>query len=249
MKLDGRRILVTGAGSGIGKATALAFAREGARLALLDIDRNGLAETAALIAGAVQLPCDIADYDATAQAANLAVQRLGGLDGLVNAAGIDLIRDFGAMTPADWQRVLTINLTGTMFVCHAAVPALERHPGATIVNLASGAGLSPLANRTAYCTAKAGVVMFSKALALELAPKNIRVNVVCPGAIDTPMLRSGFAAAADPAAMQAQVSSRAALGRIGRPEDIASAVLFLTCAASDFTTGSALVVDGGRVFH
>lgn len=249
MTLEARTILISGAASGIGRAIALRFAAAGARLALLDVNGDALAELAQALPGSLALRCDVADHDAVARTIGRATETLGGLDGVVNAAGVDLIRDFASMTPAEWHRVIAINLTGTMSVCHAAVDALARNPGATIVNLASGAGLQPLTHRTAYCASKAGLIMFSKALALELAPRNIRVNVVCPGAIDTPMLRAGFEAADDPSGMQEMVRTRAALQRIGQPDDIASAALFLTSTASAFATGSTLVVDGGRVFH
>lgn len=249
MKLLDRRILITGAASGIGKATAELFAREGARLALLDRDAGQLAKVAGTMSGATPLRCDVTDHDAVGRAVGEAAAAMGGIDGIVNAAGIDLIRDFAAMTPAEWQRVFAVNVTGTMAVCHAALAALSDNETASIVNLASGAGLSPIAGRTAYCASKAAVVMFSKALAIDLAPRNIRVNVVCPGAIETPMLRSGIEASEDPAAMQEAVRNRVVLRRIGQPADIAAAILFLSGPDSTFATGSTLVVDGGRVFH
>lgn len=249
MKLSNRRILVTGAASGIGKATAELFAREGARVALLDRDGDALAAAAGALAGATAHCCDVTDHDGVGKAVAAAADAMGGIDGVVNAAGIDLIRDFAAMTPAEWHRVFAVNVTGTMSVCHAALEALSANETASIVNLASGAGLFPIASRTAYCASKAAVVMFSKALAVDLAPRNIRVNVVCPGAIETPMLRSGIEASEDPAAMQEAVRTRVVLKRIGRPEDIAAAVLYLTGPDSTFATGSTLVVDGGRVFH
>ncbi|MCA0320079.1 MAG: SDR family oxidoreductase [Proteobacteria bacterium] len=249
MKLPNRRILITGAASGIGKATAELFAREGAQVALLDRDGDAVSTVAASMSDARAHVCDVTDHDAVGKAVAAAARAMGGIDGVVNAAGIDLIRDFATMTPAEWHRVFAVNVTGTMSVCHAALDALSANATASIVNLASGAGLFPIASRTAYCASKAAVVMFSKALAVDLAPSNIRVNVVCPGAIETPMLRSGIDAAEDPPGMQEAVRNRVVLKRIGQPADIAAAILFLTGADSTFATGSTLVVDGGRVFH
>jgi NAD(P)-dependent dehydrogenase (short-subunit alcohol dehydrogenase family) len=136
-----------------------------------------------------------------------------------------------------------------MHVCKAALPALIAHDGGTIVNVASGAALRPLANRTAYCASKAALVMFTKALALELAPLGIRANALCPGVIDTPMVRVSYENAADPEAALREILSRPALVRLGTVEEVANAALYLTGDESSYTTGSALVVDGGRAFH
>ena len=150
-----------------------------------------------------------------------AAEALGGLDGVVNAAGIDLQAPLSGMTLADWSRVMAVNLTGPMLVCRAALPHLRRAGGGTIVNVSSAAGLAPLAQRTAYCATKAGLVMFGKALAMELAADGIRVNAVCPGAVDTPLFRSSYEGAADPQAALESIRNRYALHRIAQPEEIA----------------------------
>jgi NAD(P)-dependent dehydrogenase (short-subunit alcohol dehydrogenase family) len=178
----GRRILVTGAAKGIGLATLVRLAAEGARVA-------ALGHAAAV---------DVADGAAVAGAIKASAAALGGLDGVVNAAGVDLYADIEAMAHADWERVLAVNLTGPFLVIQAAYPYLKAAGGGTIVNVSSAAGLLPLKNRTAYCASKAGLQMASKALAMEAAPFGIRVNTVCPGAVETELFRSGFASAFPP---------------------------------------------------
>ena len=240
MRLAGRRILVTGAASGIGAETAALFRREGAEVAMLD--RVEIADDRAAVA-------DVIDATAVSDAIGRLAGKLGGLDGVVGCAGVDLLRPFPEMTADDWRRVVDVNLTGPFNVCHAAVPHLRAAGGGTIVHVSSGAGLRPLPGRTAYCSAKAGLVMFAKSLAIDLAPDNIRVNAICPGIVDTPMFRDGLADAADPDAELAMVLDRYLVKRIGTPLDIANAALFLSSPESAQITGSALAVDGGRVFH
>jgi NAD(P)-dependent dehydrogenase (short-subunit alcohol dehydrogenase family) len=241
VRLAGRRILITGAASGIGAETARLFASEGAKVALVDRTPIADAANAAVV--------DVADAAAVAQAVDALADGLGGLDGVVGCAGIDLLRPFAEMTADDWRRVLDVNLTGPFNVCHAAVPHLRAAGGGTIVHIASGAGLRPLPGRTAYCSAKAGLVMFAKSLAIDLAPDSIRVNAICPGIVDTPMFRDGLADAADPDAELTMVLDRYLIKRIGQTLDIANAALFLSSSESAQITGSALAVDGGRVFH
>jgi NAD(P)-dependent dehydrogenase (short-subunit alcohol dehydrogenase family) len=247
MRLAGRRVLVTGAASGIGLAIARLFRLEGARVAMLD--RDGARLNEAPVEGAVPFVCDVADERQVRGAVAGAASALGGLDGVVNSAGIDLMRPFEEMTPAEWARVLAVDLTGPMLVCHAALPAMKQAGRGTILNIASGAALRPLEQRTAYCAAKAGLVMFGKTLAVDLARYNIRVNAICPGIIDTPLFRASWAGAADPEAELAQILDRYVIKRPGQPEEIAQAALYLTSDESSFVTGAALAVDGGRTFH
>jgi NAD(P)-dependent dehydrogenase (short-subunit alcohol dehydrogenase family) len=247
-RLAGRRVLVTGAASGIGLATCELFRAEGAKVAMLDLDELPLVRAAERL-GAPWRSADVADGAAVADAVPSLAGSLGGLDGIVNAAGIDLQKAFADMSAAEWARVLAVDLTGPVQVCRAALPALERAGRGTIVNIASGAALRPLEHRTAYCAAKAGLVMFSKTLAIELAALNVRVNAICPGIIDTPMFRASYERALDPEATFATIMERYVIRRVGDPADIAYAALYLTSEESAYVTGSALAVDGGRTFH
>jgi NAD(P)-dependent dehydrogenase (short-subunit alcohol dehydrogenase family) len=236
-RLEGRRIVVTGAASGIGKATALLFAREGARLALLDLEPTGLADTAQLTGGHA-FQTDVSSEEAIVSSVAQAGKALGGIDGLVNAAGI---MRTGSMTETPmtvWRKVLEVNLTGTYLVSRCCVPWLQKQEGSTIVNIASAAGLLPNApGLTAYAASKGGVVNLTRAMAAELAP-GIRVNCVCPGMVDTPMA-AGF---------HANVGNYA-LKRMADPEEIARVLLFLTSTDGSYVTGATLAADGGRSFH
>ena len=168
---------------------------------------------------------------------------------LFRSAGIDSRVPLEQLDDADWARTLAVNLTGPMLVCRAALPHLRRAGGGTIVNVSSAAGLSPLLHRTAYCAAKAGVIMFGKALAIEAAADGIRVNAVCPGAVDTPLFRSSYESSDDPARELDAIRQRYAMRRIAAPEELAEAVLYLSGPGSSYITGTALAVDGGRTFH
>jgi NAD(P)-dependent dehydrogenase (short-subunit alcohol dehydrogenase family) len=249
--LTGRRILIAGAAGGIGRATAARFIEEGARVAGLDRDEAALAALASE-AGPENLSgfrVDVTDPVSVVAAVAAAAAALGRLDGVVNAAGIDLVADIETMTLADWNRVLSINLPGPMLVMQAALPHLKAAGGGTIVNVSSGSGLSPLKHRMAYCASKAGLQMASKALAMEAAEFGIRVNTVCPGAVETELFRSSIDSEPDPAATYEAARARYALHRIAAPEEIAAAILWLTSAESSYVTGTAIAVDGGRTFH
>lgn len=247
--LAGRRILITGAAKGIGLASVTRFLAEGASVAALDRDAEALERLRGRFEGVHTAEADVAEPASIAAAVADCVAKLGGLDGVVNAAGIDLVADIEAMDLAQWSRVLAVNLTGPMLVMRAAYPHLRTSGGGTIVNVSSGAGLSPLKHRIAYCASKAGLQMASKALAMEAAEFGIRVNTICPGAVETELFRSGIDAAPDPQAAYEAVRARYALQRIAAPEEIAAAILWLTSAESSYVTGAAIAVDGGRTFH
>ena len=244
----GRRILVTGGAKGIGKAAVLRFLDGGATVACLDTDETALAEIVAAH-DVVALKADVTDTLATNDAVAEAAARLGGLDGVVNSAGVDLQSSLEAMTDAAWERLMAVNLTGPMKVCRAAAPFLKQAGGGTIVNVSSGAGLQPLKFRSAYSASKAGLQMFSKALAMELAEAGIRVNVVCPGAVETPLFRSSISEGAEGEAQLDAVCARYALARIADPDEIAAGIAWLTSGDASYVTGVALAIDGGRTFH
>ncbi len=241
-RLKGRRVVVTGAGSGIGAAIARLFVAEGAQVAGVDRNEEGMLSWFQAGQGIV-LKTDITDEKSVNDAVSRAAAALGGIDGLINAAGVsntDLLRD---VTMDDWRRVIDINLTGTFQVCRACLPWLEQVQDSTIVNFSSGQGLQPFVRRGAYAASKAGVISLSKTLAMEWAP--IRVNTICPGATDTPMVRAGYSAEV----LRTQVGTRYALGRVAEAIEIARAALYLTGGESSFVTGIALAVDGGRSYH
>lgn len=242
-RLAGRRVLVTGGASGIGLATAELCVEEGATVAVLDRDRAGL-EHAARWLGVHPCEVDLLDEDRTAAAVHGAVSALGGLDGVVNVAGVDgggqRLEDVDLAT---WQTVLGVNLTAPALVSREALPHLRRNDSATIVNVASGQGLVPSApGMAAYCASKGGLVMLGRTLALELAPV-VRVNTVCPGIVDTPLLPDSFRTAG------AGPGSPYALERIAAAGEVAAAIVFLTSHESSFVTGTAMAVDGGRTYH
>lgn len=242
-RLAGRRVVITGAASGVGKATAETFVREGARVALLDIDGPGLAAVAAALSS-VHFTTDLTHHQAIAETVRRAAKELGGLDGVANVAGIALSRTVAELTIEEWNRILAVNLTAPFLVCQAALPFLLDNQSATIVNVSSASGLMPLARGLGpYAASKGGLITMSKAMAFELAPK-IRVNTVCPGAIDTPMLLDSIRRlAVDPE------RSPYSLRRVASAAEIADAILYLTGPESAYVTGSALAIDGGRSFH
>lgn len=236
-RLRGRRILITGAASGIGRSTAQLFAAEGAALALVDRAPATLADIARET-GACACPADVTDEAAVAAAVEAAAAAMGGIDGVVNAAGVMQRGSVLEVDVAAWRRVLDINLTGMYIVVRCCLPWLRKTPNATIVNLGSGQSLLPNSpDRTAYSASKGGVLNLTRALAAELAPA-IRANTVCPGLVDTPMADG----------VRANVGNYA-MKRMARPEEIARAILFLTSRESSYVTGAALAVDGGRSFH
>lgn len=245
-----QRFVVTGAASGIGLAVVRAALQRGARVCMLDRDGAALAKAKEELGeAALPMECDVAEAMAVKAAIDKAAQWLGGVDAIVNCAGIDALVPLEKLSDADWERTLAVNLTGPMLVCRAALPHLRRAGGGTIVNVSSAAGLSPLMHRTAYCAAKAGVIMFGKALAMEVAADGIRVNAVCPGAVDTPLFRTSYETSDDPARALDLIRQRYALRRIAEPAELAEAILYFSSPASSYITGTALAVDGGRTFH
>lgn len=240
-----RRIIVTGGASGIGLATIKMLVANGARVACFDNNGERLAQSPA---EQVQL-VDVTDVAAVEDAVTNFATLAGGLDGLVNSAGVDFLGTLEQTGPEDWNRIMQINLLGPVNICRSALPHLKSSGGGSIVNISSAAGLKPLIHRTAYSSSKAALEMFSKSLALEVGSAKIRVNSVCPGAVETPLLRDSIDATNDPAAVEQDIKARYALGRIAEPEEIAAAVLWLLSDAASYVTGTSMAVDGGRTFH
>lgn len=245
-RLAGRRIIITGGASGIGRATARLFRQEGAAVAILDRSDNAAKAIADEI-GAFTISCDVSDPASVSAAVDKAADAMGGLDGVVNAAGILADTGIADTTPEVFSRTIAVNLTGTFLVIQAAAPLIQKEGKGTIVNIASGVGLLPTGpGSIAYVASKGGVVALTKSVAMELAP-SIRVNSVCPGAVETAMTASYIrTGGGDP---NPAIAARYALGRHAQPEELAAAILFLTSDEASFMTGIALPVDGGRTFH
>lgn len=233
-RFEDRRALITGAAGGIGGVIVELLAQEGAHVVGLDLRE-----------GEGVLPCDVSDPDSVASAVGAAVEQLGGLDVLVNVAGIDQFRRFEDLDVATWQRHLGVNLTGPMLMSHAALPHLRESRG-NIVTIASIAGLRAQPYQAAYCASKGGVIMLMKSLALELAVDGIRVNTVCPGGVETD-LPMGAAAEHTGSDLDWGLFSETAGARYGfmPPRDIADAVAYLASDAAASVTGAVLSVDRG----
>jgi NAD(P)-dependent dehydrogenase (short-subunit alcohol dehydrogenase family) len=247
-RLEGKVALITGAGSGIGRAAAGLFATEGAAVVVADVAHEAAAQTVAGIEAAggraAAVAVDVSD-EAQAQAAvSAAVREFGALDVLFNNAGIFPADDGGVLDtpPGTWDRVMAVNLRGVWLCSRAAVPAMIEAGGGSIVNVASFVALVGAATaQVAYTASKGGVLSFTRELAVEYARRGIRANALCPGPIETPLLAELLS---DPERRNRRLV-HIPMGRLGRPEEVARAALFLASDESSFMTGSALVVDGG----
>ena len=236
--LAGKRALITGGASGIGRAAARLFVEHGARVAILDVD-GAAARRAAAEIGAVAFEADVSDARAIGSAVDAVADELGGLDLVVNNAGIGQLAQFEEYTTEQWRRLLDVNLTGVFNVTKAAVGFLRERGGA-IVNNASGSGVRPTRGELPYSAAKAGVIALTQGAAQEYGPA-IRVNCVSPGVIRTPMSEGLFAKPS----MLEPVRESTPLGRTGTADEVAAVILFLASNLSSFMTGQNLIVDGG----
>ena len=249
MRLEEKRALVTGAGSGIGRHTAQRFAQEGA--AVMCADRNGdtAAETAAMIADsggrAGSLQADVTDAARVTSMIAETVSELGGLDTVINNAGVTIVGAAHDLEESDWDKELDVNLKSVYLVSKAAWPHLEQHGGGSIASTASIAGLRAIPDDAAYCASKAGVIILTKCMALDGAEAGIRANCVCPGFIQTPMIDGFFADQDDPEASREAAIGLHPLGRLGDPLDIADGFVYLASDDARWVTGTELVVDGG----
>lgn len=248
----GKVAFITGGSSGIGRATAVAFAREGASVVVADVSERGNQETARMIeelgGRAIAVRCDVTQIEDVKAALDKTIETFGRLDAAFNNAGVEQAKKATAdITEEEWDRIIGIDLRG-MFLCMKyEIPLMLKQGSGAIVNTSSGAGVKGFKDQAAYVAAKHGVVGLSKSAALDYASENIRINVVCPGIIDTPMMdRFG---GGTPEGKERELAGAAAaepIGRAGKPEEIAAAVLWLCSDAASFVTGAAMVVDGGQ---
>ena len=245
-RFEGRTAVVTGAGSGIGRSTAIRLAVEGASVACLDVVDDHLEETVSALttlgAKAVAYRCDVTDEAAVDDTVAQVAAALGRPAVLCNVAGIGTFAHTVDMPLATWERILAVNLTGTFLMSKATLPHLLEPGGGSIVNVASTSGIIGSAYSAAYCASKGGVVMLTKALALEFAGRGVRVNAVAPGGVDTPLIASfRLPEGADPKHIQ-RITSRMGFCT---PDQVAAAIAFLASEESAYTTGAILAVDGG----
>jgi NAD(P)-dependent dehydrogenase (short-subunit alcohol dehydrogenase family) len=246
-RLEGKVAFITGAASGLGAACALRFAQEGASIAGLDLNtpEGGDWEAASeLAAGSLFESGDVCDDDQLVRIVSAAREQLGRIDILVNSAGVGGGGPVHLLETEEWDRVLDINLKGTFQVCRRVLPAMLEQGSGSVINIASVEGLEGIAGGSAYNASKGGVVLLTRNMAIDYARKGIRVNAICPGFIDTPLLRSVFELEAM-AEIRNEIEQAHQLGRFGQPVEIANAALFLASDEASFVTGVALPVDGG----
>lgn len=249
MKLADKVAIITGAGSGIGRATAILFAQEGAKVVVADIVEGVGEETVAQIkeAGgeAIFVRADVSKASDVENMIQTAVDTYGQLNILYNNAGLTIPAMVTEATEEVWQRTLDVNLKGVMLGCKYAIPEMQKQGGGSIVNTASMLGLVASPRQAPYCAAKGGVVLLTMQVAIDYAAHNIRVNCICPSEVNTPMHRKFVEESPDPEATRKRLMERIPLNRVAEPEEIAKAALFLASDDSSYITGVALPVDGG----
>jgi len=249
MSFTNKVAIVTGAGVGIGQATALLLARQGARVVVADYDAAVGANTVELIrkAGgeAAFVQADVSKATDAEKMVKTALDTYGRLDILVNNAGIYTKGDTLTTAQSDWERILGVNLTGVFLCSKYAIEAMKKTDGGVIVNVASEAGLVAIRNQVAYNVSKSGVIALTKSTAVDFAPHNIRVNCICPGTTETPLVKASVAREADPAKARRALEECRPLNRLGRAEEIAAGILSLAADELGYATGAVLSVDGG----
>lgn len=249
LSLEDKVALVTGAASGIGRGIAHCLSNMGACVAVLDMDRTKGDETSSEIGAhggkGLSVKCDVRSAADCRSAVQAVIEKWGRIDILCNCAGIAIRKDVVDLSEDEWDRALDVTLKGIYLLSHEVIPAMVGNGGGSIINIGSGWSLKGGPKAASYCAAKGGTVNLTRAMAIDHGKDNIRVNCVCPGDVDTPMLRSECAQLGADVEKFMRESADRPLGRVGTPEDIANAVLFLASPMASWITGAALVVDGG----
>lgn len=252
-RFDGKTVIVTGGGGGIGGATCIRFAHEGARVAVLDLNLDSAEKIAAAIRGdggaAEAIRCDITDRASVDAAIAATEAKLGPIDVLVNNAGWDIFRPFTKTEPAQWDKLIAINLTGPLHMHHAVLPGMVARKSGRIVNIASDAARVGSSGEAVYAACKGGLVAFSKTIAREHARQGITVNVVCPGPTDTALFAVFKEGAGNPEKLEEAFRRSIPLGRIGQPDDLPGAILFFASEDARYVTGQVLSVSGGLTMN
>ncbi|MGA8313675.1 MAG: SDR family NAD(P)-dependent oxidoreductase [Terriglobales bacterium] len=248
-QLHDKVALVTGAASGIGRATALLFAREGAAVVITDVNESGGKAVAAEITshgGRARFEqAEVTRAPDCQRVVETSVREFGGIHILFNNAGIIRRASVVELSEEDWDRVMAVNVKAIFLMCREVIPVMASAGGGSIINTASGWGLAGGPRAAVYCASKGAVVLLTKAMAVDHGAQNIRVNCICPGDTDTNMLRNEAQQLGEPSDRFLAEATKRPLGRVGKPEEIAQAALYLASEASSFVTGTALVVDGG----
>jgi len=248
-RLAGKVALITGAGSGIGRATAVAFAREGAKVSVvgrrIEKLQEAVREIEAQSGEGLAIQCDVTKSTDAERAVRETAKRFGKLNVLVNNAGALSVSTIESIGEEEWDRLMTVNLKGPFLMSRAALPEFRKAGGGAIVNVGSVLGLIAMKDRAAYCASKGGVTLLTKAMALDHAHENVRVNCICPSIVETELVKGLFASSEDGEAARRARIAQIPLGRMGRPEDVAEMAVFLASEESSWLTGAAIPLDGG----
>lgn len=249
MNLQTKTAIITGAAAGIGAASAALFAKEGAQIVAVDVDRERVDRLAAEIGRAggecLAVVADVSQRDHVDNVLRSTMQKFGCVDILFNNAGIVPTGNLEAISEEQWDRAMAINVKSMYLLCHAVIPLMKAAGGGVILNTASATALRAVTDRACYTATKAAVVGLTKSMALDYVRDNIRVNCLCPGTVETPSLAQRLAAFPDPAEARKQFIARQPMGRFGTAEEIARAALYLVSPSAEFVTGVAFAIDGG----
>lgn len=246
MNFEDKVVIITGAAVGIGRETAIAFAEQDARVVIADIDVEKGKQTSSLIGGdAFFIEVNVADSESVKNMVKEVTKRFGRIDILVNNAGIYYQGDVIETTEEEWDKVIAVNLKGMYLCSHYVIPIMLRRNGGVVVNVASEAGLVGIAGQVAYNASKAGVISLTKSMAVDFGRQGVRVNAVCPGTTETPLVKNALKRSKDPEKERRKLEECRPLNRLGRPEEIAAAILAMASDNLGYATGSVFSIDGG----